>query len=957
MHSRIVTIIGAFAFARALLGGEGATNNVVAIERCERLEWRGAPVPVLGTYQPPVGAARPAIILPPASRKRAEWSRPLAMDLSAAQSVALRVAATVPLPVSLVFASGAGGFARTFDLTASEQIVIIPVGAFARSAKGGSWDKVTGITLGCGPAPRGAELRLLGIDALPGKEPAGGEELLLLRPASRVHPLGMAWPIYAIVHGLAYEPREDQPPAFLAERLRRMHGIALPLNPTGLAASPGLRNVILLGREAAVPAGAVKTSELDAQGYSGFVIRADDGVVAIAGATRHGTGYGVARYLETQGYRFFFYEVENTPDRRGGALPVMHTADRPFFDGPRAGHRVYASWGLPGTATGSPVAAEGLEAFQQQFDRDLSWGWGEHTAGYLVPKRVYYDKHPDYYAQFGGGRHMDRETEDFRVVICTTHPDVLKISAERMLRWMERQPDRRFFSCTQGDSHEWCRCERCLAMEYEPGNCSDRMLHWVNAVARAVARRHPDKILMTYAYGPTQVRPVKIRPEKNVQVFYAAWPNYTSAPCGIRDFDAPENYLARHEMMGWLGVAPGRVGLYDYNSGGRYTLNGMAWKVKWAARHGLCGFHYCGSNVSFQQLFAYVHARLNWNPLLDVAPLQHEFIYGYYGEAAPLMDRIIRGIYDRVEYGRYDSRMHGVPPADYFSKAFVTEMLDLFDRAAATVPANSKRAPDQDILKAREIFEDNCLYAVRPAGRAAVTGEELDVFGIVMKRVGARWLADHRAAVAAARTKDAKLPDFGALADRVWELARVRVERNGRDPDEAPPMLLAMIADPAGTFRRHTVTEFVQKTEDGWLVPAEAFTGGRNWRGYDWLCPARDAAVVYGTMTEHARMTAKLVIAEAPPAVAGMLDIEGQDSDKRWCPPVPIQILVNNTPVFEGTNPFVKCGWSRHAFPLPPGVLRKGENRVEIRNLIASDSAFSHWCMVSEVRVRIGASD
>ena len=48
----------------------------------------------------------------------------------------------------------------------------------------------------------------------------------------------------------------------------------------------------------------------------------------------------------------------------------------------------------------------------------------------------------------------------------------------------------------------------------------------------------------------------------------------------------------------------------------------------------------------------------------------------------------------------------------------------------------------------------------------------------------------------------------------------------------------------------------------------------------------------------------------------GVLEIEGQDSDKSWCPPVSIQILVNKRKVFEGPNGFVKCGWSRRTWPL-----------------------------------------
>ncbi|HPP12156.1 MAG TPA: DUF4838 domain-containing protein, partial [bacterium] len=784
---------------------------------------------------------------------------------------------------------------------------------------------------------------LLGLQVLPPTTTVAGEELFLVRPVNRINPVGHAWPLYAILSEAVYPEKTEQSPPVLQRLLKEMYGLTLPVNPKTLSAAQGIKNVILMGPEAALKSGTVSRTQLEELGYFGLFVKAEDGLVTIAGLNRHGTAYGTYAFLEKQGCRFFGGNCQQIPRKEEKVVLACQFQDKPFFPGPRIGPG-YEIYGAPSDAWGLANKAE-----NQEFFTDISWGWREHTAGYLVPRQLYYDKHPEYFRLQGDGTRLPKDTSNFRTVICTTHPDVLKISAERALRWIGLQPDRKFFSITQGDDHEWCRCPRCRSMEYQSGNYSDMMLYWVNYVARAVAKKYPDKVLITYAYGPTQPPPVKLKPEPNVYVFYCAWPNATSAPCGIRDFDAPENYLAKHEIEGWLKVAPGRVGLYDYNAYGCYTLNGMAWKVKWCARRNMCGFMYCGINQSFQPLFRYVHSKLNWNPLLEVATLKHDFIYAYYGAAAPVMEKIINSIYDRIEYGHYDSRMHGVPPADYWSKPFVTETLALFDQAISLLPGD-RRGLTSEVIKDRNWFVDNCLAATRPAGRK-YTEEELEVFALCLKEYIARWLAEHAEQVNKAWKEKKKAPGYEEIASKLWNWARIKVETDLPE-NEVPPVLTRLMTNPVETIKKEMVTNFVEKIPDGLRISAHAFTGGQVWSKYGWLCEPKDGAIVRGTMTEFSRMQARFTLDRLPPGEKAFLEIEGQDSDKYWCQPVPIQILVNGRKVFEGRNGFVKRGWSRQTFPLPENVLKTGENVIEIRNLANSDSLISHWVIIHEVLVK-----
>jgi hypothetical protein len=143
--------------------------------------------------------------------------------------------------------------------------------------------------------------------------------------------------------------------------------------------------------------------------------------------------------------------------------------------------------------------------------------WIDHTSGYLVPKLMYYDAHPEYYAQRLDGQRIPKTVTDAYVHLCLSNPEVRKISTERLLGWIRLQPEKRYYCVTQGDGMDWCQCEKCKAMDVTHGNYSDRLLQFVNPMARAVRQEFPDKILLAFAYCGTDVAPV-VRPNNPVSL-------------------------------------------------------------------------------------------------------------------------------------------------------------------------------------------------------------------------------------------------------------------------------------------------------------------------------------------------------------------------------------------------------------------------------------------------------
>lgn len=129
--------------------------------------------------------------------------------------------------------------------------------------------------------------------------------------------------------------------------LEAMYGVTLPVSEGTVTEHTG--NAILLGRGAALQSGRVDRTELDYAGEEGFVIRARDGRIVIAGNTDAGTLAGARRYLEDHGAVFVFGEESGRlPDRSGGLLHELYLVDRPWYAG-----------GLP--ACDSPEEANSLD--------------------------------------------------------------------------------------------------------------------------------------------------------------------------------------------------------------------------------------------------------------------------------------------------------------------------------------------------------------------------------------------------------------------------------------------------------------------------------------------------------------------------------------------------------------------------------------------------------------------
>ena len=408
-------------------------------------------------------------------------------------------------------------------------------------------------------------------------------------------------------------------------RLKIHKGYSEPKDPT-----------ILLGRKAVTDADIITSSELEEVKYDGFVMKASEDHVAIAGYQPQGTIYGTFAFLRRIGIKFYPWHLGGGIERftpiNEHQLPSFAVSEKPFFE-LRDLFPAFEDGRFGGTIRKYSLGDLGFANEDPNFKTNGYLGW-DHTAGYLVPLHLYHSDHPEYFA-LKDGRRIPRSTPNLRVSLCMGNPAVHNIASNRALTWIDRQPERRFFMISDGDSPEGCQAPESRALDPISDYYTDRNLMWVNSVARKVKETYPDKTLLTLAYMGTVKPPVKVKPESNVRILYAPW-YWNSRISSAVSLNHPLNLTAFKELSGWVEAAPNQVGIYDYP--GNFVL-GAAERIKSYAKQGVRWIYFNGAEG---EMLHWVAGRLLWNPTLNEQGLIEEFTKAFYGPAAPIMNTYMR---------------------------------------------------------------------------------------------------------------------------------------------------------------------------------------------------------------------------------------------------------------------------------------------------------------------------
>ncbi|NOZ23388.1 MAG: DUF4838 domain-containing protein [Planctomycetes bacterium] len=505
---------------------------------------------------------------------------------------------------------------------------------------------------------------------------------------------------YVIVVGTDASPSEKYAAEELQRFLKEISGAELKIVTDDVEPQP---KEIILGKNKHLERLGVKI-DFEKLGKEGFTIRTVGSHLVIAGGRLRGTMYGVYTFLEDRlGCRWFTYDCSRIPKMDRIALgniddtqvPVLEYRE-PFgfkaFDG---------DWAARNKCNGNRARLE------EKHGGQIKYYMFVHSFNRMIPPEKYFDEHPEYFSLVNGKR------QRIRGQLCLTNPDVLRLGIECVKKWMREHPEATVFSVSQNDWHGWCECEKCQAIALrekrelpatEAAKKSKRkkpegaeigpVLEYVNKIADAVRDEFPDKIIDTLSYSYTQEPPKTIRPRPNVVVRLCSIRCCFAHPLATCDYE--QNQKFRQDIKGWAEMC-NRLWVWDYvTCFGHYivpfpNLYSLKPNIQFFVKHNVKGIFEQGNYHSpggyFSELRHWMLAKLLWNPELDDRKLMADFLDGYYGKAAPVIQQYIDLLHDKMR----NENIHMTIGANPNSK-FLTD--DILDKSDAFIAEAEKLVAD-----------------------------------------------------------------------------------------------------------------------------------------------------------------------------------------------------------------------------------------------------------------------
>ena len=417
---------------------------------------------------------------------------------------------------------------------------------------------------------------------------------------------------------------------------------------------------------------AAKAAGLDVGGlkFHQAEVKVLDRTAFVAARTGIGTSFGVTEFLErcVGHYQIAVYRdfdvYDRDPSRRVArqsfrterAIPVV---DSFLFLVLKYGDElpVYQDWQRR-LAMGTEIVREEVDG-PDRLSRQVE---GCHTFYYYCSPKVYFKDHPEYFSMNRKGkRHAEWNGGG---QLCLTNPDVQRIVTSNLLAFIER--DRKanptnypcIYDFSQLDlSNDLCWCPSCsnLIERYtrKPGSNFDGgdmglQLHFVNPIAREVAKRYPDVKIRIFSYVSTQGMPKEgtIVPERNVMI--RRCDGYAFS-CHYLPLEHPYNDGPRKALEDYCRYAA-EVELWDYMLyGGEWSgvypevsVDAIVADAKFFRKIGLRRM-YMELDVNLQatfELHAFLLGQYYRNPDADLGRLLDVYCR-LYGRGAPKMREAI----------------------------------------------------------------------------------------------------------------------------------------------------------------------------------------------------------------------------------------------------------------------------------------------------------------------------
>jgi len=343
----------------------------------------------------------------------------------------------------------------------------------------------------------------------------------------------------------------------------------------------------------------------------GFKITNTEDELSIVGGGGSGVIYGVYEVLERYlGVRFFTPDLEKLGE--GGDIPLDEFTYEPVFRDLRQ-----SDW----------ICGQQME-----------WRIKQHLNNNMIPEEL-----GGIYKRADGGCHTFGAIYNIPQTEqpCLTDPENLKKAIAYVRAILEKDPNPGVINISQNDNYNYCKCERCAAVDAEEGSHMGTVIRFVNAIADDIREDYPNQIIETLAYVFSR-KPAKTPPRDNVQI------RFCSIECcfshDLSDETCERNREFKCDMEAWKKIC-NRITVWHYTTDYRHYIvtypnfGTLRENMYFYATNNVVGMYPQGNYQSisgeFGELRAYLLAKLMWDPLMTEMEYQthmDEFLEAYYGE-------------------------------------------------------------------------------------------------------------------------------------------------------------------------------------------------------------------------------------------------------------------------------------------------------------------------------------
>jgi hypothetical protein len=400
----------------------------------------------------------------------------------------------------------------------------------------------------------------------------------------------------------------------------------------------------------------------------GFIHLPVEKNLIIAGGTGKGTLCGVYGLLELWGFRMYTSSSIHVPASSSLSIPKDERIVVPVVQ----------------YRTTSYVDTRGSEYTDwQRLSSRNDWGLFVHTFNELVPPDQYGKTHPEYYSMVNDNRLAGTQ-------LCLSNRAVLAVLIANLKEKMTRQPAATYWSVSQNDNDQYCRCEACTGLNTKYGGMpSGSILYFVNEVAKAF----PDKIISTLAYWYSRTPPQNIQAEPNVNIMLCNIESRRQGPV----FETDPAFS--NDLINW-GKVSGNILIWDYNI--QFSnlispfpnLHTIKPNIKFYTDHHVNSLYMQANGQvggEMSGLRAYLICKLMWDPNADDSVLIDEYLTGYYGEAGSFIHQYVDKMRESLLSTGLKHNIFGSPEDAkdaYLSADMMKVYNGLFDQAEKAVENN-----------------------------------------------------------------------------------------------------------------------------------------------------------------------------------------------------------------------------------------------------------------------------